>query len=213
MSQELTLLIGATGPTGEQIVARARADGQPIRALARDRARAQSAAWNPDEVFHGDVLDRASLDAAMAGVSAVLVALGTPLTLRPVSLLSEGTRHIVEAMGGAGVTRLLCITGVGAGDSRGHGGIVYDGLILPLLLGRIYADKDRQEALVSGSGLDWTLIRPARLTDKGARHRYREITRFAGETMSTISRADVAHFVVKELREKRYRRRCVNLSD
>lgn len=57
-----------------------------------------------------------------------------------------------------GVKRLICITGLGAGDSKGHGGFLYDKLILPLILQRIYDDKDRQEAEIRQIKLDWTIV-------------------------------------------------------
>lgn len=207
-SSTKTLLIGATGPTGRAVLDQAARMGLDVRALAR----------NPDaltgvaDVSRGDVLDPVSLAAAMRGVDCVISVLGTKLTLKPVTLLSTGTRHLVAAMRAAGVARLICVTGMGAGDSRGHGGFVYDRLILPLLLGRIYADKDRQEEIVRASGLDWTLVRPAFLTDGPATGAYRVITRFTDERMTKISRADVAHFLVGEALAPRFSRQSVNLS-
>lgn len=206
-----TLLIGATGPTGRDILRAAQARGVSIRALAR---RPEALADAGVEVVRGDVTDVPSLIRAMDGTRAVVSALGTPLILKgPVTLLSEGTRNIVTAMRDIGLERLLCITGMGAGDSRGHGGFMYDRIILPLLLGRIYADKDRQEAIVRASGLDWTLIRPAFLKHDAGRGTWREITDWQGEPkMTAIARADVASFIVQELAAHRYGRQTVNLS-
>ena len=172
------LLVGATGPTGRAIMAQARrtSAGLAVRALARDPSRLTGDGLAA-EVVRGDVLRPDSLVAALDGVSVVVSVLGTPLILRPVTLLSEGTRHLVDAMQRQGVSRLLCITGMGAGDSRGHGGFVYDWLILPTLLRQIYADKDRQERVVTDSGLDWTIVRPARLTHGPRTGQYRVITR------------------------------------
>lgn len=205
------LLIGATGPTGREIIKAAQARGVAIRALAR---RPESLADAGVEVAKGDVENTDSLRAAMRGASAVVSALGTPLILKgPVTLLSRGTSNIVTAMKDEGVERFLCITGMGAGDSRGHGGFVYDRIILPALLGRIYADKDRQEAVVRRSGLDWTLIRPAFLKSGPGRGRWREIAAWNGEPkMTAIDRADVAAFVMQELTAPRYARQSVNLS-
>ena len=69
-------------------------------------------------------------------------------------------------MASNGVRRLVGITGVGAGDSRGHGGLVYDTFLRPIVLRQVYADKDRQEAVVRASGLDWVVVRPALLTER-----------------------------------------------
>lgn len=205
------LLIGATGPTGRAIIRAAQAEGLVIRALAR---RPEALADAEVEVIKGDVENEASLRAAMRGATAVVSALGTPLMLKgPVTLLSSGTANIVAAMKSAGLDRFLCITGMGAGDSRGHGGFVYDRLILPLLLGRIYTDKDRQEAVVRMSGLDWTLIRPSFLKSGEGRGRWREITDWNGQgRLTSIDRADVARFIIQELGRHRYARQAVNIS-
>lgn len=208
------LLIGATGPTGREVLSAAQRVGISMRALVRDPTRLVELQRCGAEVVRGDVIDAASLRTALKGVSAVVSALGTPLQLKRVTLLSEGTKNLLDAMTDTGVQRLLCITGMGAGDSRGHGGFFYDRILLPALLSRIYADKDRQEALVRGSTLDWLLVRPAFLTDEPARGRYRAITRFApGERLTRIARADVAQFLVGELRAPSLHRATVNLSD
>jgi uncharacterized protein YbjT (DUF2867 family) len=73
-------------------------------------------------------------------------------------------------------------------------------VIFPLLLRHVYADKDRQEAIVRKSGLDWTLVRPAVLNDKPARGAVRALTDLAGFHGGTISRADVATFVLDQIR-------------
>lgn len=207
------LVIGATGPTGIEICKQALEAGMKVRVLVRTPSRLPSDLLLGVDVVQGDVLDSEAMVAAMRGVDAVVSALGTPLQRKPVTLLSRGTQNMVRAMGQAGVSRLLCITGMGAGDSRGHGGFLYDRVILPLLLGQIYLDKDRQEQVVRESGLDWTLIRPAFLTDGGRTGQYRRIMHFGlHDRMGKISRADVAHFVVRELQQGEHLRQVANLS-
>jgi uncharacterized protein YbjT (DUF2867 family) len=206
------LVIGATGPTGREVLAGAARIGRRLRALAR-RPEALAEAAQSHEIVGGDILDKASLKRALNDVDVVLSLLGTPLTLKPVTLLSDGTRTLVAAMRETGCNRLICVTGMGAGDSRGHGGFVYDHLVLPLLLGRIYADKDRQEAIVRDSGMDWTLVRPAMLNDSAAKGRCRALTDLAGQRLTRISRKDVAEFLLGEARTPRYVRQTVNLSD
>lgn len=202
------LLIGATGPLGRAVLTEAHEAGLPIRAMARTPAVLAGIA----DAVKGDVLDQASLVAALQGVDTVISVLGTKLTLKTVTTLSDGTRNLVEAMRKTGARRLICVTGMGAGDSRGHGGFLYDRIILPAILGRIYADKDRQEAIVRASGLDWALVRPARLTDGARTRHYRTILRFGDETMSTVSRADVAHFLVGEAAHARHIGATANLT-
>jgi len=212
LSSPRILVIGATGPLGRDILTKAAAAGLSFRALAR-KPEALADFAGRHEILRGDVTDPASLDAALQGVEGVICALGTKLTRKPVTLLSEGTKNIVAAMRGAGAARLICVTGMGAGDSRGHGGFLYDRIVLPLLLGRIYEDKDRQEAILRASGLDWLIVRPAMLTDGPEAGRWRELTALAGERMTRISRGDVAQFLVGEARTPKYSRVAVNLSE
>ena len=98
----------------------------------------------------------------------------------------------------SGTKRLVCVTGIGAGDSRGHGGFLYDSLFYPLLLRTVYADKDRQESLVKASDIDWVIVRPGFLTNGPLTGRYRVITDLSGVTAGRISRADVAHFILQQ---------------
>ena len=87
----------------------------------------------------------------MNGCDAVVSSLGTGLSpLREVSLLTVATGALVTAMTRNGVRHLVCISALGVGDSRGHGGFVFDRLFLPLLLSHACKDKDGQE----GDSLD-----------------------------------------------------------
>jgi hypothetical protein len=82
----------------------------------------------------------------------------------------------MSAMEAEQVSRLIAITGIGAGDSVGHGGFLFDRLIFPLLLRKVYADKNRQEAIIRDSRLDWVLVRPAILNDKAGGKTIRALT-------------------------------------
>jgi uncharacterized protein YbjT (DUF2867 family) len=197
------LLLGATGGTGRFIVREAVAAGHEVVALVRDKARAGDLGGaTPVE---GDARDGAALTRALAGCDGAISALGTKVSpLKGVTLLSAATAALVEAMAKQGVRRLVCITRLGAGDSRGHGGFVFDRLILPLLLRNVYADKDRQEAIVRRSGLDWTLVRPMVLTDEPATGRVRATVDLAEIHGGTVPRGDVARFVVEELAAGRW---------
>src|SRR5437870_13617181 len=78
--------------------------------------------------------------------------LGTDLSpFREVSLLTVATDALVTEMTRNGVRRLVCISALGVGDSRGHGGFVFDRLFLPLLLSHAYKDRDGQEAAIRAS--------------------------------------------------------------
>jgi uncharacterized protein YbjT (DUF2867 family) len=192
------LVLGATGGTGRLIVREAVAKGHDVVALVRSKANA--AGLVGAELVDGDGRDEAALTRAIRGCDAVVSSLGTGISpFREVTLLSTATRALVGVMTRQKVSRLVCITGMGAGDSRGHGGLLYDRLFLPLLLRKVYADKDRQEDAIRASALDWVIVRPTVLNDEPARGRIRALTDLSGVHGGKISRADVADFVVEQL--------------
>lgn len=193
------LLIGATGGTGQAVVREALAKGHTVTALVRSQTKARSLLPGATLV-EGDARDEAVLTRAVDGCEAVISALGTRKIrlVRTVTVHSDAARALVGAMRQRGVRRLVCITGLGAGDSAGHGGFTYDRLIKPVLLRTIYQDKDRQEAIIRASGLDWIIVRPSVLTDKPATGDVRAMVDLHGFHGGTISRADVAAFVVAQ---------------
>ena len=153
------LILGASGGVGRLAVHAALAAGHAVTAQTRTAARLADL---PDGVrlAAADPARPEALRPWLAGQDAVLYALGER-RLGATTLFSDTTRHLIEGMTQAGVMRLVAITGVGAGETRGHGGWFYDRVIFPLFTARKYADKTRQEALIAASGLDWTILRPA----------------------------------------------------
>src|SRR5216683_5568707 len=133
------LLIGATGPTGKELVRQGLEQAHEITALVRDPSKL-AAEDGKVRTVTGDVLNRADVDAAMAGQEAVVCSLGTGATFKHVTLFSDGTRNLLNSMRKYSIRRIVCITGLGAGDSRGHGGFFYDHVIEPTVLHSIYED-------------------------------------------------------------------------
>jgi putative NADH-flavin reductase len=193
------LVLGATGATGRLIVNQAVARGYDVTVLVRSAEKARDITGA--KLIVGDARDETALRAALKGREAVVSALGTPVSpFREVTLLSTATRALVSAMKAEQVSRLVCITGMGAGDSAGHGGFVADNVIFPLLLKKVYTDKDRQEAIVKDSGLDWVLVRPSILNNKPGRGSVRALTDLSGFHGGSIAREDVATFVLDQVR-------------
>lgn len=199
------LVLGATGGTGRLIVSEAVARGYHVTALVRSPGKAQDLAGA--KLIQGDARDANVLREALQGQDAVVSALGTPASpFREVTLLSSSTQALVDAMKAEQVSRLVSITGIGAGDGYGHGGFLFDKLIYPLLLRHVYADKDRQEDVVRASGLDWVLVRPAILNDKPGRGDVRALTDLSSFHGGGISREDVAHFVLDQVEKDQWLR-------
>jgi putative NADH-flavin reductase len=197
------LIIGASRGIGRQLLEQALQAGHLVTAMARhpEHLPRQSAGL---QTVAGDILNLSLVQQVVAGQEAVCLTIGVGVTIKPVTVFSQGTKNVLAAMAEHGVRRLVCVTGIGAGDSAGHGGLLYDRLFKPLLLKTIYEDKDRQEALIRASDTDWTIVRPGFLTNGPLTENYRVLTDLWGITADKISRADVAHFMLEELSAPRY---------
>jgi putative NADH-flavin reductase len=246
------LVFGATGGTGSRLVEQALEQGHVVTAFARDPAKIHLT-HDHLRVVAGDVLDRASVDAAVAGQDGVLSALGTrlpirlvlavvvvcqvvirivalsrPMTLfveaglpilailllsRRTTIVSDGTRNIVQAMERAGIKRFVCETSLGVGDSKWKMGAIHNLVAIPLFLRNVFADKEVQEQVIASSTLDWVIVRPAALTNGPQRNVYR-----AGPDVgnwfvpSRIARSDVASFMLKQLTVGEYLRKTPALA-
>jgi putative NADH-flavin reductase len=195
------LIIGASKGIGLATVSAALKTGYSVRALSRSASAIRL--YDPRlEKLNGDALDPDTIERALVGVDTVIQTLGvTPapeLILRGTRLFSDATRVLVRGMETSGVRRLICVTGLGAGESRGRGGILYN-TALCLFLGRIYADKDMQESIIRKSRLDWTIVRPTILTNGPRTGAYRVLVDPNDWTSGFISRADVADFLIRQV--------------
>jgi uncharacterized protein YbjT (DUF2867 family) len=198
------LIVGATGGTGRQLVAQALERGYAVTAFVRDPSRLR-VAHAQLTVLQGDVLDRASVEAAMRGQEAVVSALGHKRFFYPSRILSEGTRNILQAMEGHNVRRFVCESSLGIGDSAGRMGLYYTLFTIPVILPLYFWDKARQERIIADSGVEWVIVRPGILTNGDRRGRVRHGHRVGGFLWTPrISRADVADFMLDQLESDTY---------
>jgi putative NADH-flavin reductase len=195
------LILGATGPLGKQIVKQALERGHEVTALVRSPEKITD---SKVRVIPGQV-DTANLELAVAGQDAVIFTLGT----KPgaTTFLSDTTRLLLAAMQKCNVRRIVAVTGVGSGDSKGHGGFLYDWIVYPLITKKIYEDKDRQESLLKASDRDWIAVRPAAFTNGPLTRNWRATDDLRGVTIKWISRADAASFTLDQLTGNEWLRR------
>lgn len=208
------LIFGATGGTGAQFLTQALERGHAVRVLVRNPDRLQMR-LDEEAVVIGDIQDAAAVDAAFAKpVDAVISALGIYCS-KPCTDLSDGTRIIMEAMQRHGVRRIGVVSSLGAGDSRGQGSFI-PRLIQRTTLRHTLDDKDRQEALLRDSTLEWVVVRPPRLTNGPALD---NTVVWQGDTPDDIrlswktSRATVATLLLDAIEHGQHIGEALNISE
>ena len=198
------LIIGATGGTGRELVEQALSQGHTVTAFVRNPAKVKIE-HERLTVVKGNILEYDSVENAVKGKDAVLSVLGHKRWLVKNTILSEGTKNIIQAMEKHGVKRLVCETALGIGDSRGKLGLYYTLFVIPFLLYFYFKDKELQERYIRESNLDWTIVRPGQLTNGRKRGVYRHGSHVGSRFFTVrVSRADVADFMLKQLTDKSY---------
>ncbi len=197
------LILGATGGTGRELVKQALGHGHSVRAVARKPEKVK--AVHPRlEVVQGDIGDPKTLAAALKGQDAVLSAVGVN-ERKPNTILSDGVGNLLTAMKRQKVKRLIFVSSLGVGDSKGQLGPVYNLVVLPALLKNIFADKETAEQLIRESDADWTIVRPGSLTNRLLTGKYRVGPDAAKKRwLPRVSRADVADFMLDALEHNRF---------
>jgi putative NADH-flavin reductase len=204
------LVFGSTGGTGLATCRAFLAGGHRVTGFARNPT--QLATVPGVVALVGDVMHADHVSAAMPDQDLVIISLGNsqnPFTLMlgarrstPANVCETGTRHIIAAMQTAGVSRLLVVTAFGVGDTRENLPVAFK-LFYRTVLREHMADKEKQEALVKTSGLDWTLVQPVGLTDQPASGTWLADPRGVIRKQQ-ISRADVAAFLLSLAEAPRY---------
>lgn len=210
------VVFGATGATGRLVVASALSADHLVTAFVRDPKRLPLTHRNL-RIVKGDAMDPASVASAVRGADAVICTLGVIPQAKEdlgrrqlgVPVCSIGTKNILAAMP-RGRGRLIVESSVSVGESY-HTGSFGAGFIVKLALKEVMADKEKQEAVVRESDCDWTIVRPATLTNKPARGSLKSGTDLRWSITSTASRADVAEYMVTILNDATTHKKAITL--
>jgi putative NADH-flavin reductase len=189
------VVLGATGGTGMEIVHQALEHGHSVTAFARAPERLKKFGGRV-AILQGDLLSSSQLEQALEHQDAVLSGFGPrlPISKADAHLLRNFADALTNAMPQAGTSRVVLVS---------TAFLFKDSIVPPsYLLGRLFfpqvvADASDMEQLIAKSSLDWTIVRPPRLTDKPPTGKYRVREDHLPGFGFTISRADVADFVVK----------------
>jgi putative NADH-flavin reductase len=206
-------IFAATGGVGRQALEQGLAAGHEVTAVVRDPTRLTSEGMR---IVTADLAapDPAALESAVRGADAVLSGLG-PRSKSDSGIASKGTRAIVQAMQGTDVRRIVVVSAAPIGTVPSPGrptppkkdpgdGFFMRNLFSPFArtaFRQLYADLALMEDILLDSGLDWTVVRPPRLTDKPLTGTYRTAYGHNVRGGWSIPRADVAHLMLRVLEQ------------
>jgi len=201
------LVIGATGRTGRHAVRQLLAAGHEVTAFARNPSTVTELSESL-RVVRGDARDAESIDRAVHGQDAVLVAFGGR-SLKKDDVQEVLMRNLTAAMTRHGVARLVNLSAWGAGGSAVPSTNLFARyFFLPMVLRHVLADKRRGEVHLFNSALDYVNVCPAFLRNAPARGGVRASIDGQG-LKQFMHREDLAAFMVRQLTEDRWVRTCV----
>lgn len=198
------LVIGATGLTGNYLTKKLLAQGHDVTAFVREPSKFTTQHAHL-KIVQGEARNLASLEKAIQGQEAVMSAFG-PRSLKKDNLQEIFMSNLVSAMTKTGVKRLINLSAMGAGDSYPGAPLVMRLIILPLFLGKMFEDKNRGEVFLFKSSLDYTNVRPGRLTNSPAKGGTKASLDYS-DLKPIMTREDLADFMIAQLKNSEWIRK------
>jgi len=204
------IVFGATGGTGKEVVNQGLKNGHKVTAFVRKPEKLKITDKNLT-IVKGDVLNPQDVTSAINNQDVVFCNLGRPASDKS-TLRTKGTANIINAMYANNVSRLICQTSLGYGDSTAVLPWHMKYLIVPFILKNAFKDHASQEAKIEASQLDWTIVRPGNMTNGIKTGNYKHGFPPTEKIKLKVSRADVAEFMLKQMDNKSYRNCKVGIS-
>lgn len=198
---EKIIVFGATGGTGKQVLEQVLQAGYDVKAIIR-----KPEAFNFNhpklKIIKGDVLQPITFQDELKDATAVISCLGIPKA-QPTTLYSESMENIIKAIKQSNVNRILCISS-GAIDIPPKSSFIMTFLlknVLQRIYKPVYADMTLMESKLKSSNLDYTIVRAPKLTNGKKTNKCRIVTQQPLKKIPTISRADLAAFMLNIINE------------
>jgi putative NADH-flavin reductase len=197
------LIFGATGDTGRLLVSYGLQQNHGITAFVRHPSKLKIQHQNLT-VVKGDVNNLEIVESALESHDGAISALGASTPFKRNPALVKGVDNIVKAMHRQKVSRFIYQSFIGVSEYRSELGFVFDKL-MPLVMSNVIKDHEAKEESIVNSNLQWTIIRCSMLTNGPATRKYRDGEHLTSPfILPTISRADVAEFMIKQLTDNKY---------
>lgn len=208
-------ILGATGPTGKELLKKLK--GKTVSVYVRNPSRLPEG--HGAEVVLGQLSDEAKLRDWAGNQDVILCALGHGLSFSQIlanfslgsypqaGMLEKAWRVVLQAK----PKRVVHCSAYGTQETRGDLPFLFGKILLPLLIAKSYEDHENVERLLQSSSTEWVVARPGMLTNGEAKGVYQTVDRFTGNGTKSISRADVADFMVKAATTPTFLRKLVGL--
>jgi len=207
------VVFGATGGTGKQLVEQALATGYEVVVYARNRSKL-NVSHEHLTVIQGELSDAALIETAVKDAGAVLSALG-PRGGSKNKPLTQGMQNIIAAMKKHGISRLIVTSTLSAKDSKDKPDFKTKALVnlVKTTMHAAYEDIVDSAETVRTSDLEWTIVRLAAPNNKPKSGKVKVGYVGTGEVGMSISRADIADFMLKQIENTKYLREAPVISN
>jgi putative NADH-flavin reductase len=209
------IIFGATGFSGQAILAETIKQGHDVTVLVRDSSKVKIN-HNNLRIVEGNVLDSQKVAFVIQNQEAVIQCLGVggKGDGKPTTFISDAMKIIVDEMQKQNIKRLIALSNVGAGNSIAFQPWFFTKIILTYFmkwLKVIIDDKNRMEPIIMNSNLNWTIVRCPNIVDKPAKGKYNATLDGKGLKLS-ITLDDLSKFMVGQLKETTFNKQapCVS---
>ncbi|RRA98899.1 NAD-dependent epimerase/dehydratase family protein [Larkinella rosea] len=214
------LLLGATGRTGKLLLEQALKAGIAVHALVRDTDKVKVIDRNL-KLYESKTLDRTALRLAMQGCDAVLSTLSISRKSEfpwsglksPKDFLSHTLRNVLEIANELHIKRIIITTAWGVHETKKDIPGWFRFFIDYSNVGAAYRDHEIQENLLRASPIDWTIVRPVGLINSRKNRKIRLTLDNQPKPSLTISRTNVAKFMVEIYKTGDYKQEAVTISE
>lgn len=197
------IIFGASGASGIELVKQALDAGHHVTAFVRNPQKLKVNHINL-KFIKGDVKDYHDVEQAIKQHDAVISALGVSKPLKKDPVVIKGIMNITKAMRQGNINRIIYLSFIGVGESQKDAGFMIDKILSKVLKNEI-EDHEEKENLVKNSGLEWTIVRPPKLTNGRLKGQIRSGDSIKSNSFFPMfSRADLANFMLCELADNKY---------
>jgi putative NADH-flavin reductase len=210
------IIFGATGFSGQAILAEAIKQDHEVTVLVRDSSKVKIN-HNNLRIVEGNVLDSQKVAFVIQNQEAVIQCLGVggKGDGKPTTFISDATKIIVDEMQKQNIKRLIALSNVGAGNSIAFQPWFFTKIILTYFmkwLKVIIDDKNRMEPIIMNSNLNWTIVRCPNIVDKPTKGKYNATLDGKGLKLS-ITLDDLSKFIVGQLKETTFNKQALCVSN